>query len=444
VTEHTTRAHSRFGGSGASRWMSCAGSAALIATVPAPPSGRAAMEGTAAHALAEECLREGFVYAQILVGQKFPREAPPEQQFEATMEMIHAVNVYLAAVRAEMDAGWKEWADAGKPKGGEPVLQIEQRFELKVDTADAGEVFGANDALVYRPLAKKLTVFDYKHGAGVAVSAEDNAQLKFYAAGAAFARDDWAVAAVELVIVQPRAFSGDGDGVKRWAMDPVDLLDFLAAVETAVALAKQAEAQSATMGLGVLNDWALKSGAHCRWCPAAGICPAQERAALEAAGLDFNDVTEITVAALPEPTALDNARLAKVLAAIDIFNAWGEQVRAHVDSLLRAGQDVPGFKLVEKQARRKWIDNEEDIAAFLEMMHGVDGDLLRPRRLVTITEAERLLKAQLNDAKAFKDAKDDLTLRFTIKESSGTTVAPASDKREAVNAVAADFASVNV
>ena len=36
------------------------------------------------------------------------------------------------------------------------------------------------------------------------------------------------------------------------------------------------------------------------------------------------------------------------------------------------------------------------------------------------------------------------SLKYTIKESSGVRIAPVSDKRPAVNAVAADYASVEI
>ena len=79
------------------------------------------------------------------------------------------------------------------------------------------------------------------------------------------------------------------------------------------------------------------------------------------------------------------------------------------------------------------------------MMHGLAERDVMPPKLVTITEAEKQLKlAYAGDAAAFKEAKDDLSLRYTLKESSGQTMAPDSDKREAVDAVAQDFGSVNL
>ena len=50
---HETREHSELSASGAYRWMACPGSVQLCRTVPAKPSSSYALEGTAAHELAE-------------------------------------------------------------------------------------------------------------------------------------------------------------------------------------------------------------------------------------------------------------------------------------------------------------------------------------------------------------------------------------------------------
>jgi hypothetical protein len=108
--------------------------------------------------------------------------------------------------------------------------------------------------------------------------------------------------------------------------------------------------------------------------------------------------------------------------------------------MLAGTLEVPGWKVVEKVGRRKWVSADTEIAGYLEIMFGLSDDEVRPRKLVTITDAEKLLKA----AGATKEERDEVSLMFTIKESSGVTIAPATDKREAVNAAAKSFAGVNI
>jgi hypothetical protein len=428
-SEHDTKAHSTFGGSIADRWMNCAGSTALVASVPPRASSAYASEGTAAHALAEYALKSGIADVTFMVGEPFDfDDHGATLMIHVTKDMADAVQVYLDAVSLEMSLA----PDA--------ELYVEQRFVLPIATAEPGEVFGANDAIVYIPSLRKLTIFDYKHGAGVSVSAEDNAQLKFYAAGALLT-NDWPVAEIELVIVQPRTRDADDNdgGVKRWALPVAEVIEFAGEAEAAIALAK------AIHGVRVINrDTDLTPGKWCRWCDAAGVCPAKERQALEASRLDFNDITLVTPRSLPDVKALDTARLGQVLVAIEIIEEWGKQVRAQVDDLLTQGVPVPGWKLVDKIGRRKWIDDETKIAGHLSAMFGIDEDDSRPRKLVTITEAERLIKASVADKDARKKALDETSLAFTLKESSGLTLVRESDKREGVDAIARDFGSINL
>lgn len=420
MSEQTHRAHSAFGGSVIGRVIACPGSVALCEGLPDSTSSYAE-EGTFAHSLAEKLLRAGIFDASSMIGDEVSSPKVDSKK-EVTEEMAGAVQVYLDAVQEEIG------------RSDTAILEIEQRFELPIASADKGEVFGANDALVYHPKLGRLVVFDYKHGAGVSVSAEDNAQLKFYAAGAAFSHPQWTANEIELVIVQPRARDAeeqDVPGVKRWIMDTFELIEFLGTVDLAVQQAK---------GKAPL----LQVGSQCRWCKAAATCPAKQQQVVDSIGLDFRGV-EITPQALPVVQEFSTDQIAVLLRGLDVFDAWAKQVRDFAFGPLAQGIPIPGFKLVDKIGRRKWIDDETQIAGYLEAVYGVEGDDAFPRKLVTITEAERLVKAKISDKKERKDALDDMSLRFTLKESSGQTIAPDTDRRDAVTAgPSADFAGVNV
>lgn len=422
MSEHAHKAHSDFGGSIIARVIACPGSVALCKSVPERLSSSYADEGTFAHALGEKHLRAGNFDAQQSIGDEIESDKLASKKV-VTTEMAAAVQVYLDAVQAEM------------VKTEDAILLIEERFTLPISSAEEGEVFGANDALVYHPSTGRMVVFDYKHGQGVSVSAEDNKQLKFYAAGAALSHPDWPIAELELVIVQPRARDADDQdipGVKPWPMDTFELLEFVAEVEQAVAAAKAPGAPVA-------------AGSHCRWCAAASVCPAKKEEVIASIGLDFHDIADISPKALPTPKEMSTDKIAALLRGLDTLTAWANQVRDYAYGLLEQGVAVPGFKLVDKVGRRKWIDNEAEIAAYLEMVYGVEGEDVMPRKLVTITEAERLVKARVTEKAARKAALDDLSLRFTLKDSGGRTMVADTDRRDAVPAgAAADFAGVTV
>lgn len=410
--------HKRFGGSNCDRWMNCLGSAALCATVPAAPSSTYAEEGTMAHALAAKCLEEGdrnaFLYRNAPF--KWDDHGVAKEIMDVGFDTCAAVNVYLDAVFAELDAA----PDA--------ELHIEETFSLGED------VGGTNDALVYSASRKRLAVFDYKHGAGVSVYADNNAQLKFYAVGAALSKP-WPIKEIELYVVQPRAQDVDRYGaVRPWKMDPSDLLDFASDIESSVTAAKVIQNDPKLVGDGLL------AGEWCKWCPAATVCPAREQSFLKAAQLNFASIVDINAQELPAVAELDTERLAALLEAGDALSAWLGQIRDRVESLLLVeGKTVPGWKVVAKIGRAKWVEDDQKIADHLTMVYDLDEDALRPRKLVTITEAERQIKAVIPNASQRTKALEDLRVRFTIKESSGLTIAPASDRREAVLPGAVDF-----
>ena len=412
--------HSPFGGSAASRFMACPGSIALSGRAPPEKPSPYAEEGTFAHAVAAEALETSARSTVAAIGKMLGFLDHGESKTrEITAEISKAVDVYLEAVWDEYDLD---------PNS---EIEVEQGFALDLDAAEPGEVFGTNDALVYSPARRKLTIFDYKHGAGVIVDVEDNTQLKFYAIGAMQGHPEWDAREIELVIVQPRAFSADGDGVKRWSLPMSEVIEFPYELNEAVALCKTADAP-------------LVAGDHCRWCPAATICTAREQSFVTAVREDFAGVDllgiEPVVAAL-EVKTLDFDHMAQIVASYDRLGSQIAAMRTAMDEHLLAGGTIAGWKVVEAVARRAWTKGDTEIADYLELMYDVPGDEVMPRKLVTITEAKKLLKTYVSKAD-YAEAERDMTLRFTIKESKGLTTAPESDRRAAISPVAAEFGSV--
>ena len=412
--------HSPFGGSAASRFMACPGSIALSGRAPPEKPSPYAEEGTFAHAVAAEALETSARSTVAAIGKMLGFLDHGESKTrEITAEISKAVDVYLEAVWDEYDLD---------PNS---EIEVEQGFALDLDAAEPGEVFGTNDALVYSPARRKLTIFDYKHGAGVIVDVEDNTQLKFYAIGAMQGHPEWDAREIELVIVQPRAFSADGDGVKRWSLPMSEVIEFPYELNEAVALCKTADAP-------------LVAGDHCRWCPAATICTAREQSFVTAVREDFAGVDllgiEPVVAAL-EVKTLDFDHMAQIVASYDRLGSQIAAMRTAMDEHLLAGGTIAGWKVVEAVARRAWTKGDTEIAEYLELMYDVPGDEVMPRKLVTITDAKKLLKTYVSKAD-YAEAERDMTLRFTIKESKGLTTAPESDRRAAISPVAAEFGSV--
>lgn len=355
--------------------MNCPGSIRLSAGLP-NLSSVYAKEGTAAHELGERCLLLDQDAIRF-VGEEIEVEG---DKFEVTEEMAEAVQVYLDTVRSDMEAGDR--------------LAVEEKFDLS-DVYPG--MFGMNDSSLFKIKKKKLYVYDYKHGRGIAVDAEENPQLKYYGIGALL-QSGQGCREVELVIVQPRAFHPDGP-VRRWALSTSDLLDF--AGELAVA-AKRTEDPDAE----------VVAGDHCTFCPAEGLCPAKADKAMQVARNEFSDVRAKTVD-LPDPDLLSVDELALVLDGSDMLETWLKAVRARAHNMAELGTEIPGYRLVAKRAVRKWAQSDVKTAAALNVTFGLDhDDIYKEPAVRSPAQVEKLLK---------KSDRESLA-ELVTKESSGANL----------------------
>lgn len=367
----TERTHSPIGASSMHRWANCPGSIRLGKGLDKRSSSYAE-EGTAAHAVAEKWLRTGGC---------------PNDVDEETRE---AVKVYIDTI----------WIDSDQAR---LALSIEQSFDLSAIHPGA---YGTADLVMYDEQSRVLRVYDYKHGAGVAVAVERNPQLMYYALGALL-ESKLPAETVEMVVVQPRCPHPDGP-VRRWSLPAVDLVEFAAEL---VEYAKATEDPKAPLMPG---DW-------CRFCPASGICPAVYDKAKKLAQLEFRS-----------GLSYDPTKLADTLAWLNILETWIKQTREFAYGEAEHGRCPPGWKLVAKRATRKWSGNDEEVARYLKNIFGLSIDEITETSLLSPAKVEKLIPAA---------KREDLT-GITIKESSGSTLAPESDRRESVKRDAASEFSV--
>jgi hypothetical protein len=356
--------HSRIvGGSTAKRVINCPGSVALVDTMPPQPSSSYADEGTLLHDTIADILDKGGKPADHL-GRK-------HNDVVLTQDLIDdKLAVALAAL------------DDVDPNG-----EMEYAVESRVGFGDLlPDVFGSTDLL--GRIGRRAVVLDWKFGDGVAVSAEENPQLLFYAAAAMRTPEtEWVFEdadEIELIIVQPPS-------IKRWLTTPARVKVFEQELVAAVKVALKPDAP-------------LKTGDHCRWCTAKPVCPLMTGA-----------VDRMVKAKLE---ALPHDQIAYYLEQVPMIEAFIKDLQQLAHGLLEEGQPVPGWKLVPKRATRKWIADEAKVAAWLESQ-GVEPYV---KKLPTITEVEKVLKK----------AKVELPAELAPAVSTGSTLAPESDPRPAV------------
>ena len=351
------------GGSTAKRVIMCPGSVKLVQKMPPQPSSVHADRGTMLH----------DVISRILLDQ-----GVAIGQFKYKDQLL-TQELYDEKITPALDA-----LDEIDPHGN-----LVYEVETRVGFGDLlPGVFGSTD-LVGR-IGQRAVVLDWKFGDGVVVDAEENAQLMFYAA-AAMRTDElkWAFDGadeIECVIVQPPV-------VRRWVTTVERIKQFEHELVSAVKTALQ-------------DDAPLAQGEHCRWCAAKPICPQMTGA--------------VDRAIKQQIVNLDVDTLAQHLHTADLLEEWIKDLRALAFGLLEKGADVPGYKIVQKQARRKWTD--EGVAKQALLSLGLKESVVVETSIMSPAQAEKALK------KRFSELPEDL-----IKsESSGTTLAPVDDPRPAV------------
>jgi hypothetical protein len=362
-------AHSPFGGSGAHRWTACPGSVRFTAGMAGTASSYA-QEGTAGHAVAALCLTEKQDAIEY-VGRTV-------EGIEIDEDLSEAVQVYLDTIREDQRRGGK--------------LLVEQKFHLKHLHP---QFFGTADCV--RPgLDKILSVYDAKFGRGEIVEVvrpgdKPNLQLAFYALGAMHALErviaSIGIDCIELVIVQPRAWHPWGP-VRREVFSIEEIKDVAVELVQAAHLAEQPNAP-------------LVPGDHCTFCRGAATCPALRAFTLEAAQLEFGDDMTLPVKGMvPDPATLTGMEVSRILDAAEIFEVWLTAVRnrAHV---LAESQGIPGWKLVAKQARRKWADEAKALEE-LSFGFGVEYSSMIETKLKSPAQMEKLLSATDRKSAAFK------------------------------------------
>ena len=332
--------HSKLGASSAKRWMNCPGSVALIDLCPPQASTAFSVEGTTAHDLAEKCLNDMTLAPSDFIGKKI-------NDFEITKEMAGHVDGYIAYIQKLV-------------RDTEGELLIEHKFHLNHLHPD---LYGTCDAVIMEEFGT-LHVVDLKYGAGVYVDAERNEQIMYYALGALRLGD---FSNVRLHVYQPR-IETDGEPYRTWDIHPKDLFEFGKLLKEKAMLAKKKNAP-------------LLPGDYCRFCAAAGLCPALQSTAMEAAKSDFKDD------ALPSVEALSLERIAKIVELKPTIEKWLKSVKDLALLKMYAGEKIEGLKLVRSNSRREWRDE----AKAAEYLSDTLGEAAFRKKLLSVPQAEKVV-----------------------------------------------------
>ena len=378
-------AHSKLGASGTHRWFNCHGSVALIESLKtggmAEESSEYASAGTSAHDIAAICLQSDSQAADCVGFYDNYDED------DAT-----AVQVYLDGVRKVIQS-----------QNSEVQVLVEERFHLPEVHPD---FFGTTDCTIISPM--RAWVKDYKHGAGIAVDAKGNSQLRQYAVGALYRTEHWKNDdyLVGLYIYQPRAFHQDGPVRKEW-VTVGELKRWLE--DEWLASARATEDPDARLNPG---PWCHKS-----FCSARTRCPAM-RALLK----------RVAATTPEEIKAMDDWELGLAAQEAAIAAGVKKLFDEEVFNRLRAGNPVPGWKIVKKKADRVFktereiqdiFTKETTVVKLVDAVKEKFGDKAYDEpKMKSVAAIERLTGGK------------EFVAEWGYKPDTGQTVAPDTDTRK--------------
>jgi hypothetical protein len=164
-----------------------------------------------------------------------------------------------------------------------------------------------------------------------------------------------------VTIVQPRAPHRDGR-IRSDEFHIADLVEWTTDLVAAMRRSAQAMADVEKIGQGHVSKagWDathLYPGPWCKFCGAKPTCPALEKAAMDAAGVWFDDLDQPRLA--NDADADDPAKLSRDLDMLDMIEGWCNARRERAHHLAESGVEIPNYILVPKQGREKWNEGAD-------------------------------------------------------------------------------------
>lgn len=403
--------HALLSASSAARWLTCTAAPRFEEGLPESTSAYAE-EGRLAHAVAELKVLKKFTILSSRTYTTRLNKLKKDPLYDP--EMDKTTDLYL-----------EHLLEQAMTYNSSPTVAA----EVKVDFSDyVPEGFGTCDCVMIG--GDTLCITDYKHGKGVPVSAERNPQMMLYALGAlkryAPIFGD-AVKKVRMSIDQPRLDS--------YSTDTVTVEELRAWGDSIKPIA-----QKAFSGLGEFVP-----GEHCRFCRGRAQCRA--RANVNTALEDFKGCVPagsfqagelvpqvhsyVTPGGNEVHPLLSDAEVGDLLIRGKELMAWYKDLEDYATKALLNGKPIEGWKLVAGRSNRAFTDQDAAVQAVIAA--GYDEALVYDRKPKTLTQLEELM-----GKKEFAEKIGS----FVVKPLGKPTLALATDKREAYNPAASDFAGV--
>ena len=395
----TPEKHALLSASSASRWLKCTAAPRYEEQFPENTTDYAE-EGRLAHAICE-----------LKVIKQFTTQLTP-RTFTTRLKKLKDNPLYQDEMDKTSDLYLEHLTERAMQYDTKPNVAV----EVRVDFAEyVPEGFGTCDCIMIG--GDTLNITDYKHGKGVPVSAEGNAQMRLYALGALKRYAPIygnTIKKVCMTIDQPRIQTEPSS-------ETITVEELLAWGESI-----KPAAAKAYMGLGTFCP-----GEHCRFCRGKAKCKARadQNTALE----EFKDCVPQNAEKPPlfGQGTLTDEEIGDLLIRGQELVKWYKDLEEYALSTILKGGTIPGWKAVAGRSNRTFTDQDAAIAAVIAA--GYDEALVYERKPKTLTELEKLMgKSEFADKLG----------SFVVKPIGKPTLALLTDKREAYNPAAADFAGI--
>ena len=285
--------HALLSASSSKQWLNCPPSAKLCSVAKGDKSAYAD-KGSFAHSLAEVRLKFR------LLGKKdwdiAKTGCEKHEYYSPSIE--EAVRDYVNYCYS-----WVEYAES---LGEKYSTYVEKRVDYSLYVPDG---FGTCD---FGLIAESFAVAcDYKNGAGVEVSAEDNTQMMLYLLGL-LEETDTKPESLHVAIIQPFIKSEP----EEWQLSLNYLMEWADSIRPIAA--------RAYMGKGE-----FRAGEHCRFCKIRGKCRTRAEYMLEIVALQNH------------PNLLTLEQLGELLTKGADLSKWYDDLYAKAQSEALAGEEIP-------------------------------------------------------------------------------------------------------
>lgn len=324
----------------------------MMKECPEPEETQQSREGSAAHEVGEQLIRQGTASGKSKVLQVGDTAS---NGVIIDAEMVEAATLYAN----DFLVRFYQWQPvAGMLKGGvEAKLKIPRVHK---------QCFGTTDNYLYNPVENHLINTDFKYGR-VWVDAFENWQEICYVAGLETELKLPPDCKVTIKIVQPRAF-GRGGSIRTWDTTIKELRPYL------TDLAYNAET--------ALSDRAiLNSGPHCLWCDSRYRC----EVALDA-GIALYELAGAPLPVELSPQAL-GLQCAIVERAIEQLKGLKTGYSAQIEALIKSGKNVPGWGVEPTVGHLVWTRPVDEVIAMGKLL---GKKLAKPEEAITPTQAKAL------------------------------------------------------